>query len=380
MRRGTAQRRMAPLTASTDPTDAVVSITWQEVSGGTVTTEQGSGVLIAPDEVLTAAHLVYDAAGRLVAGAVVSSAAGGTLRAVGVEASVQAMPLADWTQVASAAGDFALIHLAAPLAGLPTMALGSGFPNTPAGTAVTVTGFPRATAGAEDSVGEILVPLAGGTGGGSGEAGILQGTPLGAPGDPHGSSGGPAWQIVGGVPTVVGLSSSASGSTGYFVGLTAADIAQVDAWMAADHAAPAARTTASTAAATVPAASPTSDAIAALSAEAAALPAVASHPAVDAAMSRVVSLLARDAAALGAGAGFDDAAAEALSALGDNSVHRNLAAALLEGVVWGYDGGGVGGALSGVAGSDPGLTSYAVAGRAVHAGAVLGDRLLASGH
>lgn len=352
-----------------DPTDAVVSISWQEVSGGTITTEQGSGVLIAPDEVLTAAHLVYDAAGRTVADAVVTSDAGGRpLRAA--EASVHAMPLADWTRVASAAGDFAVIHLATPLAGLPTMALGSGF----AGGAVTVTGYPAATGGARDSLAEVLAPVAG-------SSGILQGTPLGAPGDPRGASGGPAWQAVDGVATVVGLTSSANGSTGFFVGLTAADVAEIDAWTAADHAAAAPVVV-------VPAVAPmaaepqpegASPAIAALAAAAAALPALTSRPALDAAMSRVVSLLARDAAALGAGAGFDDVAADALSVLGDNGRHRNLAAALLEGVMWGHAGGDVAGSVGAVAAVDPGVLSYAASERGVHAGARAGALLLASG-
>ena len=351
------------MTASILPADAVVSVSWQTVSGNTVTTEQGSGVLIAPDEVLTAAHLVYDASGQTVSGAIVSSAAGGqALHVVATEASVHAMPFADWTQVASAAGDFALVHLATPPTALPIMALGSGF----TGGAVTVTGYPAATPGAEDSAVETAAPLAG-------SAGILQGTPLGAPGDPHGASGGPAWQTVGGVPTVVGLTSSASGSTGYFVGLTPADVAQIDAWMAADHAA-------APAPAAAPAAAPRAgQAISALSAAAAGVPAVASHPAVDAALSRVVTLLTRDAAAMGAGAGFDDVAADVLSRLGGDSVHLNLAAALLEGVVWGHDGGDLGGAVAAVAGGDPGLLSYAAAERAAHAGAVAGRALAASG-
>lgn len=361
------------MASSSLPTDAVVSVSWQEISGNTVITERGSGVLIAPDEVLTAAHLVYGSAGQLVTDAVVSSGAGGqSLHAVATEASVHAMPLADWTQVSSAAGDFAVIHLTTPVTGLPTMALGSGF----AGGAVTVTGYPAATSGTQDSAGETLAPLAG-------SAGILQGTPLGAPGDPHGASGGPAWQTVGGLPTVVGLTSSASGSTGYFVGLTAADVAQIDAWVTADHAAPAVQAAVATTVSTaIPAlqASPASQAIAALSAEAADLPAVAAHPALDAAMSRVVSLLTRDAEARGAGAGFDDVAADALAGLGDNGSHRNLAAALLEGVVWGRDGGDLAGSVGAVAAADPGVLSYAGAEHGVRAGTRVGQALLASGH
>lgn len=352
-----------------DPTDAVVSISWQAVSGDTITTEQGSGVLIAPDEVLTAAHLVYDDAGRTVTDAVVTSDAGGrSLRAA--EASVHAMPLADWTRVASAAGDFAVIHLATALAGLPTMALGSGF----AGGGVTVTGYPTATAGARDSLAEILAPVAG-------ASGILQGTPLGAPGDPRGASGGPAWQTVDGAATVVGLTSSASGSTGFFVGLTPADVAAIDAWTASDHAAAAAPVAAVPAAAVAaaPQAAAASRAIDALSAAVADLPAVASHPALDSAMSRVVSLLTRDAAALGAGVGFDAVAADALSVLGDNGRHRNLAAALLEGVMWGHAGGDVAGSVGAVAADDPGVLSHAASERGVLAGARAGALLLASG-
>ena len=71
-------RARAPrLTDTPDPTDAVVSIAWHTVAGDTITTEQGSGVLVAPDEVLTAAHLVYDAAGGIAPGIAVSGSIAG---------------------------------------------------------------------------------------------------------------------------------------------------------------------------------------------------------------------------------------------------------------------------------------------------------------
>ncbi|WP_165359769.1 trypsin-like serine peptidase, partial [Lichenibacterium minor] len=305
--------------------------------------------------------------------------------------AIHAMPDADWTQLSNAGGDFALIHLATPITDVPVMSLGSDF----TGGAVTVTGYPAATSGQQDSAAETVSTL-------PGYAGVLQGTALGAPGDAHGASGGPVWTEVGGVPTVVGLTQSEAGSTGYFLQLTDADVAQIRSWISADEAQPAASTaaigtsasamsaTASVSAASAAASASTAtsaatsgttaeQAIAFLSSDAAQIGPIAAHGYIDHATSRVVALLTRDAAALGATASFDDVASDVLSRLGDNSQHRNLAASLLEGLVWGHDGGATSAAVTGIAAQDPGLVSYHGSVNSARAGSLLGHALRTHG-
>ena len=194
-----------------------------------------------------------------------------------------------------------------------------------------------------------------------------------------------------GVATVVGLTASESGSTGYFVQLTSADVAQIQSWVAQDQAedATAAQqvaaaqttgsgTTMSAAAATTTGAA-TANAIAFVSDDAANIRPIAAHGYIDAATSRVVALLTRDAAALGTSASFDEVAADALSQLGDNGQSRNLAASLLEGLVWGHDGGAPNATVAGIVAQDPGIASYTAIQQSAHAGALLGHALLTHG-
>ena len=348
---------------SPSPTDAVVYITSlvsSSASGDIY--EQGSGVLVAPDEVLTAAHVVTDAAGHTFTDTEVSPGyAGEVVYGVAAAQTIHAMPVTDWTQLSGTAADFALIHLAAPITDVPVMALGSDFAGGPA----TVTGYPLGASGMQISLAETLTLVPG--------AGVLQGTPLGLPGDPHGASGGPVWETVAGVPTVVGLTSSAQGTTGDFVDLTATDVAQIRAWEAADH--PDAM--GSTAAPPPSTSHPASSAIADLATAAQGIAAISSHARLDGAMTRLVSLLTQEAAA--STAGFDAVAGDVLSRIGGDGAGRNLAAALLEGVVWGHDGGAPGGAVAAVSASDPGILSYRVAESAAHAGALAGQALHAAG-
>ncbi|MGI4766070.1 MAG: trypsin-like serine peptidase [Janthinobacterium lividum] len=384
---------------STNPADSVVSITSQVVSGNTVITEQGSGVLIAPDEVLTTAHLVYDSTGKFFTSTQVSAGSqGATVYGTSSAQTIHAEPDQDWTQLSNAKDDFAIIHLAAAITGVPVMSLGSGF----AGGAVTVTGYPAATSGRQDSLDETVGAVAG-------YNGVLQGTALGAPGDAHGASGGAVWTQVGGAATVVGLTQSqGSGSTGYFTQLTAADVAQIASWMVQDEAQPTATAASATAAVTTssatappastasaalappvlsPAAagsaadrtSTTADAIAFLSSDARQFNLIVSHASIDHATSRVVALLQQDAA-LGVGCGFDDVASFALSQVGNNGASRNLAAALLEGLVWGHDGGAASAVVAGVSAQDPGLVSYHGSQQSAQAGALLGHALLTHGY
>lgn len=269
--------------------------------------------------------------------------------------------------------------------------LGSDF----TGGAVTVTGYPIATSGQQDSAAEIVSTL-------PGYAGVLQGTALGAPGDAHGASGGPVWAEVGRVPTVVGLTQSEAGSAGYFLQMTDADVAQIKSWISADGALPAAPVLPvanGTASSTMSAASSMSvapvsastvmpatsagataaQAVAFLSSDADQIELIAAHGYIDHATSRVVALLTRDAAALGATASFDDVASDVLSRLGDNSQHRNLAASLLEGLVWGHHGGATSAAVTGIAAQDPGLVSYHGSVNSARAGSLLGHALQTHG-
>ena len=208
------------------------------------------------------------------------------------------------------------------------------------------------------------------------------------------------WETVNGVATVVGLTSSETGTTGNFVQLTSADVAQIQAWEAADDASTAAMdqqvssTTGvvgatgtvtaagsgmSTLSADFPMGANVSDAIADASNDAGNFSVIAAHTYIDHATSRVVALLTRDAVALGATASFDSVASDALSQLGDNSQSRNLAASLLEGLVWGHDGGPAAGTISAVAARDPGVVSYHESVQSAHAGYLLGHAVQAHG-
>ena len=70
------------------------------------------------------------------------------------------------------------------------------------------------------------------------------------------------------------------------------------------------------------------------------MPAVSQHELITGATTRVLSVLQRDSAALGASASFDDVASKAISFLQDHPGY-GLAATLLQGVQAGYDGGPV---------------------------------------
>ncbi len=352
---------------STNPADSVVYITSLKTAATATSPaiyEQASGVLIAPDEVLTVAHAVYDDSGNLLTGTMVSPGyQGGVVYGVAAAQTTHAQAFTDWTTLLGTQQDFAVIHLATPITNVPVMALGADF----GGGQVTITGYPTATSGSQDSVTENVTKVDG--------YNAFQGVALGAPGDAHGSSGGPLWHLVNGVPTVVGLSSSQTGTTGNFLQLTSADVAQIQAWIAQDHPA-----TAAVAADAAPVSAPTVfDAVSFLSDDAEHVRPIQALGYLDRATARVVSLLNRDAASLGSGASFDDVAHDLLNKLGDNGNARNLAASLLEGVIWGHDGGATGTAVAAVSAQDPGLVSYHASEQAARTGFHLGHDLLAHG-
>ena len=216
------------------PLDTVVALTVQLPGVGTI---KGSGVLIFPDEVLTAAHLVYnsDAGG----------AVGGPSSILGTATTITAVPAATIGTAqpfGSASGtvtfinrnfsdpgmtvtpgkvqyDLALIHLSKGFEGLGAMILGSNF----AGGTANVTGYP-ATSATIVSNPETL----------SADAlnAVLTGTGLGS-----GSSGGPVWTAgPDGSPTVVGVISSENTTlTGYFSQLTTASLSQMKTQLGADQ-------------------------------------------------------------------------------------------------------------------------------------------------
>ncbi len=358
-------------TTSTNPADSVVYITSLKTAATATSPavyEQASGVLIAPDEVLTAAHAVYDDSGNLLTGTMVSPGyQGQVVYGVAAAQAIHAEPFTDWTQLSGTQQDFAVIHLATPITDVPVMALGADF----AGGQVTITGYPAATSGQQDSVTESVTQVAG--------YNAFQGTALGAPGDSHGSSGGPLWETVNGVATVVGLTSSQTGSTGNFLQLTSADVAQIQDWVAQDHPVSTAVASDSTPSTTSAAPPTVFDAVSFLSGDAGQVGSIQALGYLDRATERVVSLLNRDAARMGGTASFDDVAYDLLTKVGNNGNAANLAASLLEGIVWGHDGGAPGTVVAAATAQDPGIASYHGSVQATRAGFTLGHDLLAHG-
>jgi V8-like Glu-specific endopeptidase len=329
---------------STDPNSGVVEVkfitsmtstptTVNGVSGtqSTVSYTYGSGVLVSPDEVLTAAHVVYSESGALQSNGFidVGQNANAPTEMSRIK-SIHVNAFSDYTTTAGTAVDFALVHLATPILDQPTMALGSDF----SGGTATVTGFPTSSGGQEATATETFTAMNGS---------VLNSAPLGS--DPHGSSGGPVWTIVNGRATVVGDVSSYNGSTGFFKRLTAADVAQIQGWINQDDAGPAgagqvASNPPPAAAANAPAPSPArSEASQAMAGMHDALAAVAPslHFRLDA--RECMSYLSQ--AIAGGATTFDAAASQAIGLIaeGGGAAHPSEDMAYLAGAIHGYDGG-----------------------------------------
>jgi len=189
----------------------------------------GSGVLISPDEVLTANHVSYK-------GGSISGVA--TNIDVGPGYNNDYGPLGDYAgtvahyfeqtnepdiAIGDIQSDFSIIHLSKPVVGGSVMTVTPDF----AGGSVHVTGYPASgsTDGVTmmDNVQTVTTDPS---------YAIYEGTTLGG-----GSSGSPVWTYgADGTADLVGLVSAEAGNTSYEVKLTAADAAQIAAWVKQDDA------------------------------------------------------------------------------------------------------------------------------------------------
>ncbi len=209
-----------------NPNNGIVYLTMKgtDASGHPVTV-QGSGILLSDDEVLTAAHIVYNDDGTLRnAGSASVGYNAGTSIAMSKIDGAQALAKQNYASVAGMGDDFAVVHLSTPVSGATIFSLGSDLPT---GNFI-VSGYPAGTSGSLDTRSEAL-SVASGTN-------VYTGATLSdGAGNPAGSSGGAIYQIVNGVPTVYGVISAESTSDptkGFFKELTAADVTQIKAWVA----------------------------------------------------------------------------------------------------------------------------------------------------
>jgi V8-like Glu-specific endopeptidase len=232
--------------SSAYPYDTVVEITSTDGPYDV----QGSGVLIAPNLVLTAAHVIWNSDYGTASDIVVTPAADGTTAPFGSSTvtSVSLNQIDDSGYVESKAtsqSDFALLELSTPFTGIGDMSLDANY----AGGTVDVTGYPASSDGVQVTDQQTVTKEA--------DYNLLDGTSIG-----DGSSGGPVWFVnSSGVPEVAGLVSASDGSEGIFVQLTTADLTEISQWEAADAAALQAANppAATTPAAATPVATPVSD-------------------------------------------------------------------------------------------------------------------------
>ena len=192
---------------------------------------RASGVLIAPDEVLTASHVVYrqdlGVADNIVVTPGYDNGAAPFGSAAGV--NVRYNPVADAggrISNSDSQNDYAVIHLDHPIYAAGTMGLEADF----TGGSASVTGYPAAAGGVLVSTGQTVSK--------DPYYDLLDGAPLGP-----GSSGGPVWTTgANGLPYVVGVVSSENNAQtiGYNALITTAAFDTIQSWVEADDGTPAA--------------------------------------------------------------------------------------------------------------------------------------------
>ncbi len=207
------------------PYDTIVRIT--DAIGGVAW--QGSGVLIAPDEVLTAAHIVYMQGVGTASNIVVTPADDGTAPlGTANGTNFHYWPIADANDLISfydSQNDYAVIHLDHPFSGLGFMGLQADF----AGGSVTLSGYPASARGGMVNSSQVEYP--------NPYYSLLDGYTVGP-----GSSGGPVWITNGlGQPYVVGIVSSGNSTNlqGHNTLITTSAFNTIEGWLQADQGSPA---------------------------------------------------------------------------------------------------------------------------------------------
>ena len=206
------------------PYSPVVFIT--DVIGNTE--YRASGVLVAPNEVLTASHVVYQQGVGTATDIVVTpgydgAAPFGSAAATNIHYFTVADAGGTINNYASQS-DYALIHLNQSFNDTGVMGLAPDF----AGGTVNVTGYPASAGDTLVSSVQTVSP--------DPYYSLLDGTPLGP-----GSSGGPVWTTdAAGHTYVVGVVSSGSsnGSVGYDALITTHALQTIDSWITSDDGAP----------------------------------------------------------------------------------------------------------------------------------------------
>jgi V8-like Glu-specific endopeptidase len=201
------------------PYDTVVRIT--DTIGGE--SWQGSGVLISPDEVLTASHVVYIEGEGTATNITVSPGYdnGSSLYGSVSGANFHYFQIDDANRVITndqSQSDYAVIHLARPFPNIGTMGIESNF----SGGTVNVTGYPASAGGAQVTSTQTVSLDPNYT--------LLDGTSIG-----DGSSGGPVWVETAAGPEVVGIvSSGAANGAGFDVLITPSVLDQIETWVTQD--------------------------------------------------------------------------------------------------------------------------------------------------
>lgn len=208
-----------PSGITTYPYDAVVYIT----AAYKDFTLQGSGVLISPDEVLTASHVVYSQDEGTASSVTVSPGYNGGSAPYGsaTAASFHYNPINDAggdLAGSDSEEDYAVVHLSRPFTGLGTMSYVPGFE----GGFANVTGYPASASGAQVTSTQYTALDLGYT--------VIDGRDSG-----EGTSGGPVWVTASsGQAEVVGLVSTGDGVFGWDNLVTQGEAAQIQGWVAQD--------------------------------------------------------------------------------------------------------------------------------------------------